>query len=78
LLTSREASGEFGGEIKSNFTKFLVGRDGEVLARFEAGVMLDAPEVIEAIESALNVEAEASGDDWEALTIGGVTARAEL
>lgn len=78
LLTSREASGEFGGEIESNFTKFLVGRDGEVLARFEPDMKASAPEVTHAIESALNVEAEASGDDWEALTIGGVTARAEL
>ncbi len=78
LLTSREASGEFGGEIESNFTKFLAGRDGEVLARFEPDMKVNAPEVTHAIETALNVEAEPSGDDWEAINLGDVTARAEL
>lgn len=77
-LTSKETSGEFSGEIKSNFTKFLVGRDGEVAARFEADVKLDATEVVKEIESALNVEPETSVDDWEAINLGDVTARVEL
>jgi glutathione peroxidase len=42
-----------GGEIKWNFTKFLVGKDGKVIARFETPVKPDAPEVISAIEKAL-------------------------
>lgn len=41
------------GDIKWNFTKFLVGRDGKILARFEPKTKPDAPEVIQAIESAL-------------------------
>jgi glutathione peroxidase len=41
------------GDIRWNFEKFLVGRDGSVLARFSPMVAPDAPEVIAAIESAL-------------------------
>ena len=42
-----------GGDIQWNFTKFLVGKDGEILARFEPKVTPDAPEIIAAIEKAL-------------------------
>ena len=42
-----------GGEIKWNFTKFLIGRDGTILARFEPAVKPDAPEVTAALEAAL-------------------------
>jgi len=41
------------GDIRWNFEKFLVGRDGNVLARFHPKTAPDAPEVITAIESAL-------------------------
>ena len=46
-------SSPFPGDIKWNFTKFLVGRDGKILARFEPKTKPDSPEVIQAIESAL-------------------------
>jgi len=42
-----------GGEIKWNFTKFLVDRKGNIAARFEPEVTPDSPEVISAIEKAL-------------------------
>jgi glutathione peroxidase len=42
-----------GGDVKWNFTKFLVGKDGRVIGRFEPGVKPDAPELIAAIEKAL-------------------------
>jgi glutathione peroxidase len=42
-----------GGDIKWNFTKFLVDRDGKVLRRFESGVEPDSPELINAVETAL-------------------------
>jgi glutathione peroxidase len=42
-----------GGEIKWNFTKFLVDRNGKIIARFESPVKPDSPEVIGAIEKAL-------------------------
>ncbi len=42
------------GDIKWNFGKFLIGRDGKILKRFEPRTVPDAPEVIQAIESALD------------------------
>jgi glutathione peroxidase len=51
-LTSEESG--FAGDIKWNFEKFLVGRDGKVIKRFAPPVKPDAPEVIEAIEAELN------------------------
>ncbi len=41
------------GDIRWNFTKFLVGRDGKVLKRFEPKVKPDAAELVQAIEAAL-------------------------
>lgn len=42
-----------GGDIKWNFTKFLVGRDGKVIQRFESNVEPGSPEVVKAVEAAL-------------------------
>ena len=42
-----------GSEIQWNFTKFLVDKDGKVVARFESKVTPDSPEVAAAIEKAL-------------------------
>ena len=42
-----------GGEVKWNFTKFLVGKDGKQVQRFESGVSPDSPELAAAIEKAL-------------------------
>lgn len=53
FLTDKSLHAETGGDIKWNFTKFLVGRDGVVLARFEPAVKPDSPEVEAAIERAL-------------------------
>ncbi|MGA3087267.1 MAG: glutathione peroxidase [Terriglobales bacterium] len=41
------------GDIKWNFTKFLVDRDGNVVQRFEPAVTPDSKEVIAAIEKQL-------------------------
>lgn len=41
------------GPVKWNFGKFLVGRDGKILARFDSGVKPDAPELAAAIDAAL-------------------------
>ncbi len=50
-LTGKD--GAFPGDVKWNFGKFLVGRDGKVISRIEPKTMPDAPEVIKAIETAL-------------------------
>ncbi|WP_435021112.1 glutathione peroxidase [Tundrisphaera sp. TA3] len=52
-LTSKETNPKFAGDIKWNFTKFLVDRDGEVIARFEPKETPDSPKVTQAIEAAL-------------------------
>ena len=42
-----------GSEIQWNFTKFLVDKNGKVVARFESKVTPESPEVAGAIEKAL-------------------------
>lgn len=42
-----------GGEVKWNFTKFLIGKDGQIAERFESAVKPDAPELTSAVETAL-------------------------
>jgi glutathione peroxidase len=42
-----------GSEIQWNFTKFLVDKEGKVVARFEPKVTPDSPDVASAIEKAL-------------------------
>jgi glutathione peroxidase len=42
-----------GGEIKWNFTKFLIGKDGKIVARFEPAVTPESPELTAAVEKAL-------------------------
>jgi len=43
----------FPGDIKWNFGKFLIGRDGKIIKRFEPKTAPDSPEVVAAIEAAL-------------------------
>jgi glutathione peroxidase len=50
---TEQANPALAGEIKWNFTKFLVDRNGNVLKRFEPDVTPDSREVIAAIEKAL-------------------------
>jgi glutathione peroxidase len=50
-LTGKEA--EFPGDIKWNFGKFLISKDGKVLKRFEPQTKPDSEEVVKAIEAAL-------------------------
>ena len=43
----------YSGDIRWNFEKFVIGRQGNVVARFHPQVAPDAPEVLAAIQSAL-------------------------
>jgi glutathione peroxidase len=52
-LTSTEQNPKTGGEIKWNFTKFLIGRDGQILARFEPAVTPEDPALTSAVSAAL-------------------------
>ncbi|HEV2294889.1 MAG TPA: glutathione peroxidase [Tepidisphaeraceae bacterium] len=52
-LTAQPTTPEPAGDIKWNFEKFLIGRDGRVVARFAPRTQPDSEEVIEAIEAEL-------------------------
>jgi glutathione peroxidase len=54
VLTATATEPEAAGDIKWNFEKFLIGRDGKVVKRFSPRVKPDAKEVVEAIEAELN------------------------
>lgn len=56
FLTDKEANQKTGGEVRWNFTKFVVGRDGKVIARFEPDVAPEDPELVTAVETALKPE----------------------
>jgi glutathione peroxidase len=53
FLTDPKIHPTTGGDIKWNFTKFLVDKDGKVIARFEPAITPESAEVTGAIEKAL-------------------------
>ncbi|MEK6286415.1 MAG: glutathione peroxidase [Acidobacteriota bacterium] len=53
FLTGKETNPDFGGDIKWNFSKFLVDKSGKIIARFEPKVTPESDPVIQAIEKAL-------------------------
>lgn len=52
---TESANPAYAGEIKWNFTKFLVDRQGHVIQRFEPDTTPDSPQVTSAIEQALKM-----------------------
>jgi glutathione peroxidase len=50
-LTGKDSP--FPGDVKWNFGKFLIGRDGRILKRWDSAAKPDSKEVTEAIEAAL-------------------------
>ncbi len=50
-LTGKDSP--FPGDVKWNFTKFLIGREGRILARFEPADEPDSTQVTKALEAAL-------------------------
>jgi glutathione peroxidase len=52
-LTDERQNPKTGGEIRWNFTKFLIGRNGTILARFEPAVTPEDPSLVTAVENAL-------------------------
>ncbi len=52
-LTSQDSAPDGPGDIQWNFAKFLIGRDGQVAARFAPTVTPDAPELASALSAAL-------------------------
>ena len=54
FLTSKQTDPQFGGDIEWNFAKFLIGRNGQVVARFPAGHNPLSPDVVAAVEREMN------------------------
>ena len=52
-LTALDAKPTGAGKISWNFEKFIIGRSGEVVARFSPRTTPDAPEVVQVIEAEL-------------------------
>jgi len=52
-LTDKTANPKTGGDIKWNFTKFLVDKKGNVINRFESAVTPESTELVKAVEAAL-------------------------
>jgi glutathione peroxidase len=52
-LTSKETNPKCGGPITWNFEKFLIGRNGQIVARFAPDVEPTSEEVVKAIEAEL-------------------------
>ena len=53
-LTAAETKPKKAGPVGWNFEKFLIGRDGNVVARFGTSTEPDSPEVIDAIKADLS------------------------
>ncbi len=53
FLTSKETDPKFAGDITWNFEKFLIDRNGNIVARFSPKVKPDSEEVVSAIEDEL-------------------------
>ena len=52
-LTSRATNPQYAGPIQWNFEKFLVARDGNIVARFSSSVAPESKPLVEAIEREL-------------------------
>ena len=52
-LTTQPTKPDGPGDIKWNFNKFLIGKDGKIIKRFDSKVTPESPEVTQAIEAAL-------------------------
>ncbi len=55
-LTRKETNPALFGDIKWNFNKFLIGKDGKSLARFEPQVEPASAEIKRAVEEALSAD----------------------
>ncbi len=53
FLTSKDTNPQFGGDIEWNFAKFLIGRNGQIVARFPAGHDPLSADVVTAVETEL-------------------------
>ena len=55
FLTAQKTAPDGAGDIGWNFAKFVIGKDGQVVARFAPTTTPEAPEVVAAIDKALGM-----------------------
>jgi glutathione peroxidase len=60
FLTSQGTNPKFAGNVKWNFQKYLVNRDGEVIAKFAPGDEPLSSDIVSAIEAALSQKPKAT------------------
>ena len=53
FLTSKESDPKFAGDVTWNFEKFLIGKDGQVAARFAPKVKPDDAKIVKTVEAEL-------------------------
>ncbi len=53
FLTGKDTAGKFAGDIKWNFNKFLIGRDGAIANRYDSKVTPEDETLVKEIEAAL-------------------------
>ncbi|MBI5762909.1 MAG: glutathione peroxidase [Planctomycetes bacterium] len=53
-LTSKRSDHKHGGDVEWNFTKFLVGRNGQVIDRFDSRTTPSDEKLVKAVEKALS------------------------
>jgi glutathione peroxidase len=53
FLTSEKTDPKHAGEVKWNFEKFLISRDGQIVERFRSKIAPDSEEMVKAIEAEL-------------------------
>ena len=60
-LTEKQTAGDFAGEIGWNFSKFIVDRNGNLIARYHSKIKPDDKMVTQEIEKALDAKQVAAG-----------------
>src|SRR3954471_2225410 len=53
FLTDKQTDPQFPGDVKWNFEKFLIGRDGRIVNRFASKVKPDGDELVKSVETEL-------------------------
>jgi glutathione peroxidase len=71
FLTSKKTDHKHGGDVEWNFTKFLVGRNGNVVDRFDSRTAPDDDKLVKAVEKALNAATPTSNSGKSSEKSGG-------
>lgn len=61
FLTSEKSNPGFGGDVKWNFQKYLVSREGTIVGKFQPKLNPKSEELTKAIEAALDTASEKGG-----------------